>query len=322
MIPVLYLTLLVMLSGLSLAWTARQFRVAGDVVSDVVNAVLPQTQCGRCGFHGCRPYADALALRQADVNRCPPGADTGIRALADLLGRPSKPLEREIASTAPTVVVIDEQRCIGCTLCIQACPVDAIVGASKLMHTVIESECTGCNRCLPPCPVDCIDIVDMPGDKQPPSMHEPGFALEHFPCIRCGDCARACPEMLAPQELYRLVADAQIELACEAGLDACTECGDCNAACPSRIPLLEWLSFGKGELGRARLERVATERAGNRFAAREARLARLQKERDEAMQKRKQLLADKAAQQERIRASIARAAAKSKPVAGDGSQPG
>ncbi|MGD9265391.1 MAG: electron transport complex subunit RsxB [Lysobacterales bacterium] len=322
MIPVLYLTLLVMLSGLALAWATRHFQAPGDAISDMVNAVLPQTQCGRCGFHGCRPYADALALKQADVNRCPPGADTGIRALADLLGRPSKPLDLEIATTTPTVVVIDEQRCIGCTLCIQACPVDAIVGASKLMHTVIESECTGCNRCLPPCPVDCIEIVSGPRYTQPVSASGRDLAPAQSPCIRCGDCASACPEDLAPHELYKLVANGRIETAGETSLDACTECGECNAACPSQIPLFEWLRYGKAELGKARLERLATERAGRRFEARDARLSRLQQERGEAMRKRKQLLADKAAQQERIRASIARAAAKSKPTAGDGKQAG
>jgi electron transport complex protein RnfB len=320
--PVLYLTLLVMLTGLALAWATRHFQTPGDAISDMVNAVLPQTQCGRCGFHGCRPYADALALEQADVNRCPPGADTGIRALADLLGRPSKPLDHEIATTRPTVVVIDEQRCIGCTLCIQACPVDAIIGASKLMHTVIESGCTGCNRCLPPCPVDCIEIVSRPEYARPVSANGPDVTPAQSPCIRCGGCARACPEMLAPQELYRLVANQRVELAGEAGLGACTECGECNAACPSQIPLVEWLRHGKAELDNARLERAATVRAGHRFEAREARLLRMQQDRDEAMRKRKQLLAGKAAQQERIRAAIARAAAKSKPTAREDNRAG
>jgi electron transport complex protein RnfB len=315
LIPVLYLALLITLSGLLLAWTARRFRVDGDAVSDMVNAVLPQSQCGRCGFHGCRPYADALALRRADVNRCPPGADTGMRALSDLLGRPSKPLDTEIAAAAPTVVVIDEQRCIGCTLCIQACPVDAIVGASRLMHTVIGSECTGCNRCLPPCPVDCIEVVNRPCDPQPAAGPGQDVDRVHSPCIRCGDCVRACPESLAPQYLLRLVANGRIEMAREAGLGACTECGDCSSVCPSRIPLAARFRHGKIELGKAIFERAATARAGRRFEARETRMLRSQQERDEAMRRRKQLLSDKAARQERIRASIARAAAKARPAA-------
>lgn len=146
--------------GFGLGWAARKFRAESDPVVDQIEAILPQTQCAQCGFPGCRPYAEAIANGEADINQCPPGGEAGIRALADLLGQEPKPLNPENGvETPPTVVVIDEQTCIGCTLCIQACPVDAIVGAPKLMHTVIESECTGCDLCLPPCPVDCIDIV-------------------------------------------------------------------------------------------------------------------------------------------------------------------
>ncbi|HET6654725.1 MAG TPA: RnfABCDGE type electron transport complex subunit B, partial [Gammaproteobacteria bacterium] len=125
-----------------------------------IDRLLPQTQCERCGYAGCRPYADAIADGRADINRCPPGGDATVAALAELLGREIKPLDPECgAPLAPAVAVIDEDTCIGCTRCIQACPVDAIVGAAKLMHTVIAAECTGCELCLPPCPVDCIDIV-------------------------------------------------------------------------------------------------------------------------------------------------------------------
>ena len=146
--------------GLSLGYAAVRFKVEGDPLVDQIDALLPQTQCGQCGFPGCRPYATAISSGEADINQCPPGGETTIRALADLLDRDPKPLNPDNGDVqAKTVVVIDEQRCIGCTLCVQACPVDAIVGAAKQMHTVIESECTGCNLCLPPCPVDCIDIV-------------------------------------------------------------------------------------------------------------------------------------------------------------------
>ncbi|HET7570424.1 MAG TPA: RnfABCDGE type electron transport complex subunit B [Gammaproteobacteria bacterium] len=125
-----------------------------------IDRLLPQTQCERCGYGGCRPYAEAVAAGDADINRCPPGGDAVIAALAELTGREAKPLDPECGGPlAPTVAVIDEEICIGCTRCIQACPVDAIVGAAKLMHTVIAAECTGCELCLPPCPVDCIDIV-------------------------------------------------------------------------------------------------------------------------------------------------------------------
>jgi electron transport complex protein RnfB len=124
-----------------------------------IDALLPQTQCTKCGYDGCRPYAAAIEAGEADINQCPPGGDEGVAMLAQLLGREAKPLNPVNGEyRAPQVAVIDEAICIGCTKCIQACPVDAIVGASKLMHTVIASWCTGCELCIPPCPVDCIAL--------------------------------------------------------------------------------------------------------------------------------------------------------------------
>ena len=122
-----------------------------------IDSILPQTQCQQCGYHGCKPYAEAIAQNRAPINQCPPGGEPGIRALAELLNQPYLPLNLAHGVTKPAAVaVIDEQHCIGCTLCIKACPVDAILGASRQMHTVISQECTGCELCLPPCPVDCI----------------------------------------------------------------------------------------------------------------------------------------------------------------------
>ena len=163
---VLALGVLAALFGLLLGYAAIRFKVEADPVVDQINAILPQTQCGQCGYAGCRPYAEAIAAGEAEINQCPPGGEAGIRALADLLGRDFVPLNEEEHGEhkGKRVAVIDEQICIGCTLCIQACPVDAILGAAKHMHTVIEAECTGCELCIEPCPVDCIDMVPVQQD--------------------------------------------------------------------------------------------------------------------------------------------------------------
>ena len=136
-----------------------------DLLIEKIDAILPQTQCRQCGFSGCRPYAAAIAEGTANINQCPPGDDAGIQKLADLLG--VRPIALNSAHGVPkprAVALIDEQICIGCTLCIAACPVDAIFGAAKQMHTVIAAECTGCELCLAPCPVDCISMI--PAGKQ------------------------------------------------------------------------------------------------------------------------------------------------------------
>jgi electron transport complex protein RnfB len=160
---IITITLLGVLFGLGLGWASGKFRVEADPVTEQINDILPQTQCGQCNYPGCRPYAEAIARGEAGINQCPPGGESGIRALADLLGVEAVPLNPENGEQKPkAVAVIDEAICIGCTLCIQACPVDAILGATRQMHTVIESECTGCDLCLPPCPVDCIEMVEKP----------------------------------------------------------------------------------------------------------------------------------------------------------------
>lgn len=149
--------------GALLGWAAVRFRVADDPMVERIDRLLPQTQCGQCNYPGCRPYARAIAAGEADINQCPPGGEPGVRALAELLGREPKPLNPDNGAVKPPVVaLIVEADCIGCTKCILACPVDAIVGASRQMHTVIADLCTGCGLCLPPCPVDCIVLVPPP----------------------------------------------------------------------------------------------------------------------------------------------------------------
>lgn len=134
-----------------------------DVLTEQIDDLLPQTQCQQCGFGGCLPYAQAIQAGTADINRCPPGGESTITLLANLLGKAEKPLDPECGKTVVRhIASIQPEHCIGCTLCIKACPVDAIVGANKHRHAVIAALCTGCELCIPPCPVDCIDMMFMP----------------------------------------------------------------------------------------------------------------------------------------------------------------
>ena len=136
-------------------------KAEGKSLVGQIDAVLPQTQCTQCDFDGCKPYAEAIAAGEAKINQCPPGGQDGVNALAELLGRETLPLNEAHGETKPRrIAVVDEKVCIGCTLCIQACPVDAFVGSSKVMTQVIAEECTGCDLCLPVCPVDCIDMIE------------------------------------------------------------------------------------------------------------------------------------------------------------------
>jgi len=136
-------------------------KAEGKSLVEQIDAVLPQTQCTQCDFDGCMPYAEAIAKGEAEINQCPPGGQVGVDALAELLGREVLPLNETHGETKPKrIAIVDEKACIGCTLCIQACPVDAFVGSSKVMTQVIAEECTGCDLCLPVCPVDCIDMIE------------------------------------------------------------------------------------------------------------------------------------------------------------------
>ena len=160
---ILVMALGAVILGAALGYASIKFKVEGDPLVEKIDAILPQTQCGQCGFPGCKPYAEAIAKGEADINCCPPGGEEGIRKLADLLGREYKPLSEEHGVEKPkSVALIEESLCIGCTLCLQACPVDAIVGAAKQMHTIVNVMCTGCELCLEPCPVDCISMVPIP----------------------------------------------------------------------------------------------------------------------------------------------------------------
>ncbi len=156
---IITLLILATIFGALLGFASVKFKPEGNPIVEDINNILPQTQCGQCGHPGCRPYAEAIS-NGADINKCPPGGEATILALADLLDVEPMPLDAEHGvEKGKQVAIIREDECIGCTKCIQACPVDAILGAAKQMHTVIESECTGCDLCVEPCPVDCIDMV-------------------------------------------------------------------------------------------------------------------------------------------------------------------
>lgn len=157
---------LAVLGGLSLifggilGYASVRFKVEGDPIVDQIDTLLPQTQCGQCGYPGCRPYAQAIADGDA-INKCPPGGQGTVNNIADLLDveAPTLDVEEGVEAEVKQVAYIREDECIGCTKCIQACPMDAILGAAKQMHTIIADECTGCDLCVEPCPVDCIDMI-------------------------------------------------------------------------------------------------------------------------------------------------------------------
>ncbi|MBB1321943.1 MULTISPECIES: electron transport complex subunit RsxB [Shewanella] len=157
-IAVAILTVLALAFGVILGFASKKFKVEGNPIVDQVDTLLPQTQCGQCGYPGCRPYAEAIANGDK-INKCPPGGTATMEKIAELMGVEPEPLGEAAQANVKKVAFIREDECIGCTKCIQACPVDAILGAGKLMHTVIAKDCTGCDLCVEPCPVDCIDMI-------------------------------------------------------------------------------------------------------------------------------------------------------------------
>jgi len=160
-------------------------------LTEKIDAVLPQTQCGQCGYAGCKPYAVAIVNGEADINQCPPGGVEGIDKLAKLLHVKPKPLNTAHGITKPkSVAVINEATCIGCTLCIQACPVDAIIGAAKQMHTIVAEECTGCELCIAPCPVDCISLVPVEETQDDDGFNRSSFMRYYYAGKRKNDAQR------------------------------------------------------------------------------------------------------------------------------------
>lgn len=159
-VAILSLSALGLVFGLLLGFASRRFAVEEDPIADKIDAILPQSQCGQCGYPGCRPYADAVANQGENINRCAPGGEAVMQKIATLLNVKPQPIGGDETAPSPVrmLAAIDENGCIGCTKCIQACPVDAIVGATRAMHTVMSELCTGCNLCVAPCPTRCIEL--------------------------------------------------------------------------------------------------------------------------------------------------------------------
>lgn len=159
-IAIAVLAALALVFGALLGYASRRFEVEEDPIVEQIDAILPQSQCGQCGYPGCRPYADAVGNNGEAINKCAPGGEQTMLKLAELLNVEPQPLDggAEVLTPVRTVAWIDEANCIGCTKCIQACPVDAIVGATRAMHTVLSDVCTGCDLCVSPCPTDCIEM--------------------------------------------------------------------------------------------------------------------------------------------------------------------
>ena len=306
-LPALFTPLLSLLGmgigiGALLGFTARRFHVEGDPVIEQINDLLPQTQCGQCGYPGCRPYAEAIAAGDA-INKCPPGGEQAITDLASLLNVATVPLDTAYGQAEPRkVAFIREAECIGCAKCIPACPVDAILGAPKFTHTVIASECTGCDLCIEPCPVDCIDMVTVEDEGPAPVIREP--IASRLACINCALCVPVCPVDLQPHELYFACRDHDLEQAQSLNLMHCIECGKCDKACPSGLPLVDHYQVAKADLARQQMDRERAARAKRRFERHQVRMARLADEEEARRRKR----ADLAVNRQRVSADSIQAA--------------
>ncbi len=300
------LLIITVVAGVLLGYAANKFRITANPLIDQINTLLPQTQCAQCGYPGCKPYAEAISTGTA-INLCPPGGQDTVIQLANLLDLEPAPLAADEAKAQPKIARIREDECIGCTFCIQACPVDAIVGAAQQMHSVIVSECTGCELCEAPCPVDCIDFIE--ADPEPvPAL--PEKSLSEQACIRCGLCVDACPVALLPQQLYWFAQGNAYDKALQYRLMDCIECGLCHAVCPSHIPLVQYYKMAKLAIREQDDKQQKAQAVKQRFDYREQRLASEKARQEQRRQARAELAQTSTKQDDLIQAALQRAKAK------------
>lgn len=273
-----------LLIGYAIERIANYLTPSDDSLVSKVNALLPQTQCAQCGYPGCKPYAQAIIKDNASIELCPPGGQSTVLALSRLLGRetPNKP---SISDKTSGVARIRESDCIGCTLCIKACPVDAIIGTHGYMHSVIEQYCTGCELCLVPCPVDCIEMIETKPYKSADEF--PGVEMA---CIHCDRCNEICPVDLTAHDLYHLVQSCNIDAAVDQGLSDCILCGSCDAVCPSHIPLNRIFRNAKHQHRNISEQREHATLAQSRYEVRNARLLQQELKDRKSRQIQKELL--------------------------------
>ncbi len=273
-----------LLIGYAVERLAAYLAPTDDSLVSKVNALLPQTQCAQCGYPGCRPYAQAIVEKNAPIDQCPPGGQTTTVALSRLLGRET-PNRQPIAEAAALVARIREADCIGCTLCIKACPVDAIVGAHEYMHSVIGQYCTGCELCVAPCPMDCIEMIEAKPDK---NTDRP--AKVETACIHCDRCNDICPVDLPAHSLYQLIRACNMDDAISEGLADCILCGSCDVVCPSHIPLTQIYRNAKHQYHKLSKQRRHAAQAQSRYEIHNTRLLQQELKDRQSQQTQKELL--------------------------------
>ena len=278
-------SLLTLLTGVNLLLRKHYYREGNNLI-DEIDSLLPQTQCAQCGYAGCRPYANSIASGES-IDLCLPGGPATQQKLSALMQRiPTTNLPQQ----QEAIAFINEEKCIGCALCLPACPVDAIAGSKNFIHTIIKSECTGCELCVEACPVDCIEMQNLPVPAPTTSYRKEPLATNQIACINCKQCDGACPANISPHLMHKLILQKDYVTIENHGLSICIECGICDLACPSGIPLTEQFQFAKNQIAQTQSD---TEHKTNLSIRFERHQNRLTKNEEKEKQKRSKRLGTK-----------------------------